>query len=107
VAPAYRGYALAHPGSYEALQRAPDSRDADASLAAHRVVDVLVAVLRGYGLDGDDAIHATRVIRSALHRFVSLERDGGFGYPLALEESYARLVEVLDRGLGACDAAAS
>jgi AcrR family transcriptional regulator len=101
VAQAYRRYALAHPGSYEALQRAPDSGDREASAAAQRVVDVVLAVLRGYGLAGDDAVHATRVIRSALHGFVTLERGGGFAIPLGLNESYARLLAVLDRGLPA------
>lgn len=107
VAQAYRDYARAHAGSYEALQRAPDSSDAYGSAAATRVVQVVLAVLRGYGLDGDDAIHAARAIRSALHGFVSLEREGGFGLPLALDESYSRLVTVLDRGLRASGAAAS
>ena len=54
---------------------------------------------RGYGLDGDDAIHAVRVIRAALHGFVTLETGAGFGIPLDLDESYARLVATLDRGL--------
>jgi hypothetical protein len=30
---------------------------------------------------------------------VVLERDEGFGIPLALDESYHRLVSILDRGL--------
>lgn len=59
-----------------------------------------------------DSDALTRVIRSALHGFVSLERERGFGAPLALDESYARLVAVLDRGLAgmaglAADPAAS
>jgi AcrR family transcriptional regulator len=101
VAEAYRRYALAHPGSYEALQSAPDPADREATAAAQRVVDVVLAVLRGYGLADDDAVHATRVVRSALHGFVALERGGGFALPLGLDESYARLVAVLDRGLPA------
>jgi AcrR family transcriptional regulator len=101
VAQAYRQYALAHPGSYEALQRAPDPADPEATAAAERVVEVVVAVLRGYGLAGDDAVHAARVIRSALHGFVTLEGGGGFAIPLGLDESYARLVAVLDLGLPA------
>jgi AcrR family transcriptional regulator len=101
VAQAYRHYALAHPGSYEALQRAPDPSDPEATAAAQRVVDVVLAVLRGYGLADDDAVHGARVIRSALHGFVALERGGGFAYPLGLNETYARLVAVLDRGLPA------
>jgi hypothetical protein len=32
---------------------------------------------------------------------VALELDGGFAYPLGLDESYLRLVAVLDRGLPA------
>jgi AcrR family transcriptional regulator len=99
VADAYRAYAHEHPGTYAALQRAPGADDGKAVAAAARVVDVVLAVLRGYGLEGDDALHATRVLRAAIHGFVSLEADGGFGLPLALDESFTQLVAVLDRGL--------
>ena len=49
--------------------------------------------------DGDDALHATRVLRSALTGFVALEQNGGFGLPLALDETFERLIALLDRGL--------
>jgi len=49
---------------------------------------------------GADAIHAARAVRSALHGFVSLEAAGGFGLSEDVDESYARLVGLLDRGLG-------
>ena len=42
-----------------------------------------------------------RAIRSALHGFVSLEREGGFGMPVAVDASYDKLVGMLDAGLGA------
>jgi len=93
VAQAYRGYARAHPGRYAALHPARDSPEARA------VVDVVVAVLRGYGLEGALAIHAVRTIRAALHGFVSLEADAGFGMPLSVDESFDKLVTVLDKGL--------
>jgi AcrR family transcriptional regulator len=99
VAIAYRAYAGRRPGVYAAMQRAPDGGDAEREAAAARLIGVLVAVLRGYGLEGDDAIHAVRLIRSALHGFVSLESVGGFALPLGLEESYERLIEMVDRGL--------
>ena len=101
VAQAYRDYALAHPGSYMAMQRAPRRDDAAARDASSAPVDVLLAVLRAYGLTGDSGIHAARAVRSALHGFVTLECNEGFGYPLALAESYHRLVTILDRGLAA------
>jgi hypothetical protein len=98
VADAYRAYALAHPGTYAALQLASEVA---ASEAAGRVIALVLAVLRGYGLEGDDAVHAVRIIRAALHGFVLLETGGGFGIKLSLDESFARLVGVLDRGLTA------
>ncbi len=96
---AYRAYALAHPGTYTALQRAPQAGDHAAEDAARELVDVVLAVLRGYGLEGDGAIHAARAVRAALHGFVALEVGDGFGLPLALDDSYEELVAVLDRGL--------
>jgi AcrR family transcriptional regulator len=99
IANAYRAYALAHPGTYEALQRAPELNDPDSEAAARRLVDVVVAVLRGYGLEGDDAIHGVRIVRAALHGFVTLEAGGGFGLPLPVDATFERLVAALDRGL--------
>ena len=97
VADAYRAYAHAHPGTYAATQVASDHADNQAAGAV--VVGVLVAVLGGYGITGDAAIHTVRAIRSALHGFVSLEREGGFGLRLSLDESFVTLVEMIDAGL--------
>jgi AcrR family transcriptional regulator len=101
LADAYRAYARAHPGTYAALQRVPARADAEAAVAATGVVDVVLAVLRGYDVEGDDAIHATRIVRSALHGFVALETEGGFAIPLDIDDSFERLVDLLDRGLRA------
>jgi AcrR family transcriptional regulator len=98
VAVAYRAYAHRRPGVYAAMQRAPEGGD-DQREAAERLVGVLTAVLRGYGLEGDDAVHAVRLIRSAVHGFVSLEGAGGFAMPLGLDETFERLIVMLDRGL--------
>jgi AcrR family transcriptional regulator len=94
VADAYRAYAREHPGTYAALQ-------VGKSEAATEVVDVVAAVLRGYGLDGDDAIHGVRIVRAALHGFVVLETGGGFGMPLDLDETFSRLLATLDGGIAA------
>lgn len=101
VAVAYRAYARERVGVYAAMQRPPEAGDDERDAAAARLVGVLTAVLRGYGLEGDDAIHAVRLLRSALHGFVSLEGAGGFALPLELEQTYERLIEMVDRGLRA------
>lgn len=97
VAAAYRAYAHAHPGTYAATQVARDGEENQAAGAA--AVGVILAVLAGYGVTGERAIHAVRAIRSALHGFVSLEREGGFGISLSQDESFATLVDMLDAGL--------
>lgn len=102
VADAYREYAQAHPGRYAAMQRARElSTRQEAAEAAAAVVDVVLAVLRGYGLEGADAINATRAIRAALHGFVLLESVGGFALELSVDDSFERLVAMLDAGLRA------
>jgi len=44
--------------------------------AGETVVGTVFAILRGYGLDGDDLVDAARALRSALHGFVVLESGG-------------------------------
>jgi AcrR family transcriptional regulator len=100
VAHAYLAYGREHPGSYAAAQRARELQDDDdARAAAGAVADVVLAVLRGYDLHGDDAVHAARVIRVALHGFVALEAEGGFAIALPLDATFERLIETLDKGL--------
>lgn len=97
VANAYRAYAHAHPGSYAAMQAASDREENQAAGAA--VMGVILAALGAYELRDEDTIHAVRAIRSALHGFVVLEREGGFEIPLSIDDSYATLVEMIDTGL--------
>jgi AcrR family transcriptional regulator len=99
VAHAYRDYALAHPGRYSMTQRVPDAQDPEHLAAGEQAVNAMVAALRGYGLDGDDAIDATRVTRSALHGFVSLQVDDGFGLPQDVGRSFERLISALHLSL--------
>ena len=100
VATAYREYAREHPGSYDAAQRAAWL----AGDAGARAVRVFTAVLAGYGLSGDDAIHATRAVRAALHGFAALESGGGFGMSQSVDASFDRLVALLDDGLRGLEA---
>jgi len=100
VALAYRAYAHAHPGTYAALQRASDLAASDDAVdAARAATEVALAIVRGYGLEGDDAVHAARTIRAALHGFVLIEADDGFAIDLSVEETFERMVAILDRGL--------
>ncbi len=100
LAHAYCSYAREHPGTYAAAQRARElAQDEEAIAAANAAVVPVLEMLRGYGLEGDEAIHAARVIRAALHGYIVLEAEQGFAINLPLDETFDRLIGVLDRGL--------
>ncbi len=99
LAHAYRSFAHAHPGMYAATQRVPDEGDEQWTTTGAQVVGIILAVLAGYGLRDDDALHATRALRSLLHGFVSLETAGGFGLPLSLDVSFEKLLQTHIAGL--------
>jgi AcrR family transcriptional regulator len=99
LADAYRGFAAAHPGRYQATVRAPDPADAEAVEASDAVLAVVLDVMATYGLEGPDAIDAIRTLRAALHGFVTLEAAGGFGLPRDVDRSFERLVGLMDAAL--------
>lgn len=95
---AYRDYARANPGRYQLTVPAGDTADAaDAEVVAagERAVGIVLALLDGAGITGEDAIHATRCLRAAVHGFVLLEISGGFGLPESTDASFDRLVDML------------
>jgi hypothetical protein len=55
--------------------------------------------MASYGLQGAEAIHAIRGLRSVVHGFVSLEQAGGFGMAISLDDSFQRLIEIFLDGI--------
>ena len=64
-----------------------------AMAAATAVLQIVLSVLAGFGLEGEDAIDAVRGLRALLHGFVAIEAAGGFKLPQDLDRSYRRLVQ--------------
>jgi len=95
VAHAYRGWAREHPGRYAATVRAPTPGDEEDRAASARAFAAVGALLVGYGLEGDSAVHAARSLRAALHGFVTLEAAGGFGLPVAVQGSFDAMIDGL------------
>lgn len=98
LAAAYRDFARRRPGVYALTQVArPD--DDEFGARTQRLLDPVLAVLGGFGLAGDELIHAARSVRSALHGFTVLESGSGFGLDVDLDRSFEWLVVMLERGL--------
>lgn len=95
----YRDYARERPGRYAATRY-----DVPADLVAAGVgrahAELSLAVLRGYGIEGTDAVHAVRLLASLVHGFTDLELSGSFGHSApATEESWLRVIDALDATL--------
>jgi AcrR family transcriptional regulator len=88
---AYRAYVLDHPHRYAAMPLDP-LHDPALAAAGGKLLEVVLAALRGYGLDGPAAIHVTRCLRAVAHGFASLEAGGGFGLPEDLDTTYDQLI---------------
>ncbi|WP_020522328.1 TetR/AcrR family transcriptional regulator [Catelliglobosispora koreensis] len=95
---AFRHYARRHPQRALVLAQAPAPGTPAAEVAA-RMLDVFLAVLRGYGLHGPAAIHAARILRASCHGFVSIEAGHGFGLPEDADVTYRLMVRMLIQGL--------
>ncbi len=94
---AYRQYVLEYPHRYAMLPQSP-SADPVLDAAGQRLLEVAMAVLRGYGLTGAEAIRAARCLRAVAHGFASLESVGAFGLPEDLDSTYEQLIDILSVG---------
>lgn len=102
LAGAYRAFVAERPGLYAATVRSfrlSDPADEERRMAEGEVLGVVLDALSGYGLRGDDAVHAARGLRSVVHGFATLEAAGGFGMALDADESFRRLVAAFVEGL--------
>ena len=106
VAQAIRDFARRCPGRYQAVQGGwlahADADDVRA--AGGRVVERIAALVADLGVPPARRVDAVRAVRAAVHGFVVLELDGGFGLSDDVDVSFAYLVDGLVTGLrGAVD----
>lgn len=101
IAAAHLNFARSRPGLYEASVSAPDPADGEIREVAQRIVDILLQVLQHYKLEGEEAVHVVRGLRSIAHGFASLESKGDFSMAPDKDESFAKLVELFIQGLHA------
>jgi AcrR family transcriptional regulator len=102
VSQAFRDYVKENPGLYMSTLRSSATLQVQDPYLQHeeeRMMKVGLAVMASLGLQGEDAIHGLRALRSMVHGFATLEIAGGFGLPQDCDESFRRLVSALVAGL--------
>ncbi|MCI2256215.1 WHG domain-containing protein [Domibacillus sp. PGB-M46] len=63
------------------------------------MVQLIIQVLQGYGLNEDMGTHMIRVLHSVLHGFTWLEQMEGFRMQLDLDKSFSILIGTFIRGI--------
>ena len=103
LAEAFRTFVKQRPGLYEATVRSyrlSDPGNAELAAAEEEAMEPVLAVLASCDIrGGEEAIHATRGLRSVAHGFATLEVAGGFGMAVDQDESFRRLVRAYVAGL--------
>jgi len=107
IADAYRGYAARRPGCYAATIRAAGPTHPALAEASALALTTAYAALAELGLEGADAVHAARAFRSSLHGFVALDAAGSFGLPHDIDQSFRRMIDVLEVGLASTSSSRS
>jgi AcrR family transcriptional regulator len=97
-ATAFRDYARAYPGRYQLTLEPPAPLDDEALAAGRRANGAFQAVIRSFGLDEIEAVHAGRALRAAVHGFVALEARYAMTAE-SIDESFDRMLRMLLRGL--------
>lgn len=95
----YLNFASEHSGLYEAIQIPPRPDDAPLQEASQRFINLILHYLSSYKLTEEEALHTVRGIRSLIHGFASLKRQGGFGLPLEVQDSLQFNLDLILEGL--------
>jgi AcrR family transcriptional regulator len=99
LADTYRNFVRNHPGIYGLTLKATGEGAATSDAVGERIVAICTSVLGGYSLGKRETIHAIRAMRSLVHGFATLEAGGGFEMPVAIDASFAWMVEAFIAGL--------
>ncbi|MCH7969803.1 MAG: TetR/AcrR family transcriptional regulator [Chloroflexi bacterium] len=99
--------ALERPGLYAASVAANRPGDDELNQRWQGPVNIFTAVIDSYGISGDEASHAMRVLRTSVHGFALVNSIRGFRLGVDPDETFERLVGSLHRSLSEWDRVAA
>ncbi len=99
VALAQRSFAVERPGLYAASVAANQPGDAELNSRWQEPVKIFRAVVKSYGLEGEEAEHAMRVLRTSVHGFALVDSIRGFRLGASPDDTFERLVASLHQSL--------
>ena len=97
-AEAMRDYARRYPGRYQLTLDPPVPFDDEAIAVRRRANAAFEAMITSFGVRGEQAHHAGRALRAAIHGFVALEASDAIG-DHDVDASFETMLVLLARGL--------
>jgi len=92
---AYRDFAKANKGLYQAMQPSYFVNSKEVEQTAMQLMGIMIRVLKGFNIAANNYIHPLRILRSSLHGFVVLEIDFHFGMPGSIDTSFQQQIKTL------------
>jgi len=96
VAHRYRDFARARPGLYRLMSSVSlqTGRSGEPS-PARALFESFAVAMQPLAIEGDEAVHLIRALRSAVHGFMGLEAEQQFQLGAPPEESFDRMIDAL------------
>jgi AcrR family transcriptional regulator len=101
LAHAQRTYAQARPGRYVLAVQGGQMRLASVASLRQSYLRLVAATVETYNIDSDAAVEVSRCLLASLQGFIVIELRGGLGSAHEADQSYDRLLEMLDAGVRA------
>lgn len=96
---AYRDFVALHPGVFEAMLWYNMYQSDEHLEATKGTVAILFQVLDGYSIKYEQKVHIVRMLRGFLQGFLSVECNGGYGNPMAINESFDFSLKIIINGI--------
>ncbi len=96
-----RRYALDRPGMSAATFRTPETDSPEWRTEQMKLAEVMLGIFSQLGVEGEQAQHALRIVRSFVRGFVLHEMGASFLEPLEHEQSYQLGIGLFIEGLRA------
>lgn len=90
---AYRQFAMEHPELYQAFVQMPSLHDEAVTRASYESFLPLRNIIEGYGLSDPELMHFARSLRSVMHGFIELTKNGFMQRgEITREETYEEII---------------
>ncbi|MCL2199804.1 MAG: WHG domain-containing protein [Defluviitaleaceae bacterium] len=99
----YRDYIMANPGVFDAMMWLNRNSSQEAEQTTDDLARLVAMILAGYNLGENEKIHASRMFRSFLQGFCSIDKNNCFSDPVPVQESFDFAVEILIKGLASLE----